>query len=226
MKTFTLTAKMDNETGELGYLIEGTPIIQYPMVANESSLIAHDLLEHVNGLGKIGSLDDELEALAGVWFIRGQHGNLRRDGGGSRYTPQDNIASDVLNMARIYNNGVNFRTKVPKTKACSEDDNFNEIIQKAKDDVCDEIDSDDINQARLDVYFNACLHYMRKGWAKVQRRFKRYSSNQFYANNLFWNIEQALRDYMQPYYEGQQLKLSINYAECECFVDEFFEDNY
>jgi hypothetical protein len=226
MKTFTLTAKIDNETGELGYLIEGTPIIQYPMVANESLLIAHDLLEHVNGLGKIGSLDDELEALAGVWFIRGQHGQLRRDGGGSRYTPQENLSSDVLNMAHIYNFGVNFRSKVPNTKACSEDDTFKEIIQKAKEDICGEIDSDDINQSRLDVYFNACLHYMRAGWSKVQRRFKRYSSNNFYANNLFWEIEQALRDFMQPDYEGQQLKLSINYTECECFVDEYFEDNY
>ena len=226
MKTFILTAKIDNETGELGYLIKGTPVIQYPMVANESLLIAHDLLEHVNGLGKIGSLDDELEALAGVWFIRGQHGCLRRGGGGSMCTPQDNISSDVLNMARIYNDGVNFRTRVPQTRACSEDDTFNEIIQKAKDDIRGGIDSDDINQSRLDVYFNACLHYMRAGWSKVQRRFKRYSSNRFYATNLFWEIEQALRDYMHPDYEGQQLKLSINYAECECFVNEYFEDNY
>ena len=176
-------------------------------------------------MGKIGSLDDELEALAGVWFIRGPHGALRRDGVGSMHTPQDSISSVVLNMARIYNDGVNFRTRVPKTRACSEDDNFNEIIQKAKDDIRGEIDSYDINQARLDVYFNACLHYMRAGWSKVQRRFKRYSSNPFYANNLFWEIEHTLRDYMQPDYAGQQLKLSINYAECECFVDEYFGDN-
>jgi hypothetical protein len=224
MKKFTLIATIDNETGELGYLIEGTPIIQYPMVANESLLIAHDLLEHVNGLGKIGSLDDELEALAGVWFVRAQHGELRRDNIGSRYSPQENLSSDVLNMARIYNNGVNFRTKIPTTRPCDEDETFNEIIQKAKDDVFDEMDSDEIDQDRLDVYFNACLHYMRAGWSKVQRRFKRYSSNQFYANNLFWKIEETLKDWMQPDYEGQRLTLRINYAECECFVDEEYLD--
>jgi hypothetical protein len=220
MKNHTLIARIDSQTGELGYLIKGTPIIQYPMVATESILIAHDLLEHVNGLSNIGSLDDELQALAGVWFVRGQHSYLRPD---ARHSPQDNIASDVLNMARIYNDGVNFRTKVPHTKKCSEDETFKEIIQTAQLNILDELDSEDINHSRLDVYFKACLHYMRAGWSKVQRRFKRYSSNQFYANTLFWEIQKTLESFMQPEYEGQELDISINYADCSCYVNEAYK---
>ena len=39
MKHFILTAKEDREIGSLGYMVEGTPVIQYPMVATEGLLI-------------------------------------------------------------------------------------------------------------------------------------------------------------------------------------------
>ena len=223
MRNYILIAKEDRETGEIGYMIEGTPIISYPMVATESLLISHDLLEHVNGVESIGSIDDELEALAGVWFTRGQYEDLNRDGRGSMYSAAENVASDVLNMARIYNNGVNFKTKIPNTKPCDQDDSFLEIIEIAKEQVNDELDSDEIDQDRLNVYFDACLHYMRKGWRKINKRFSSASE----ANSLFWEIERVLKNWMSPDFEGQQLKLSVSIKHCEVFVDEFYpEDEY
>lgn len=41
-----------------------------PMNTNEAFTIAHDLLEHQNGLDRIGSIADELEALGGMIYIR------------------------------------------------------------------------------------------------------------------------------------------------------------
>ena len=222
MKKYTLTAREDRETGDLGYMVDGTPFINYPMVATEGVLVAHDILEHVNGVKSIGSLDDELMALAGVWYIRGQWGELRKDGVGSRYTPEDNLASDVLNMALIYNNGVDFRTPVPKTKSHSMDETFKAIICKAKQDVSGELDSEDRNQGRLNVYFDACLHYMRAGYNKIARKW----DNALWMNTIFWRIAEALNPWMSPEYEGQKIELSFSLTTGLVSVDEFYGDEW
>lgn|GEM_PF-4713621 len=218
-----LVTKLDNETGELGLMVDGTPIISYPMVASEPLIVAHDLLEHVNGVENIGSIDDELEALGGIWFVRGQHGELRRDHMGSMHSVTENIASDVLNMARIYNGGVKFKTKVPSTRAHDHDDNFLDIINIAKEQVKDEMDNDERDNERLEYYFNACLHYMRVGYRKAQKRF----GEGYKANNLFWEIVAALQPTFNIgfEFEGQEFELffTLNGTQ-QAYCEEYYED--
>lgn len=86
----------DQNTGEMG-LSFGLDI-DYPSVATEGLLVAHDLIEHVNGLDRIGTIADELQALSGVWLTRASHGTLRRDNIGSAVAPDDNVWADVQNM--------------------------------------------------------------------------------------------------------------------------------
>lgn len=221
MKTYILTAKTDRETGELGYMIEGTPVIQYPMVAAEGLLVAHDLLEHVNGVEKIGSLDDELEALAGVWYVRGQWGDIRRDRFARSVTPHDDIAADVLNMALIYNNGVDFRTPVPSTRSSQWDDDITAIIDKAKEDLHGELDADEINVQRIDDYFAACVHYMRVGFRKIEKRFPSAT----WVNTLFWNIAEAAEPWVtSAEFEGHQLQLKFEISTANVWIDEHYPD--
>ena len=185
------------------------------MVANEGLLIAHDLIEHQNGTDQIGSLDDELEALGGTWYVRGQHADISRPSRG--HSPQSDLASDVLNMARIYNFGVEFHTKVPNTRAHDQDENFREIIQQAKEDINGEIDSEDRDDERLETYFYAALHYMRQGYRKAHKRYE--SKGRFFANNLFWNIAEVVDSILPVEFEGQQfeLKYSMTTSEANCF---------
>jgi len=220
MKTIKLIVAEDKETGELGFMLEGTPIIQYPMVATEGLLVAHDIIEHQQGAGSIGSIGDELIALGGVWFTRGQYGDISRDGRGSVYSPEQNLASDLVNMGCMFNYGTPLRETIKNTHKTRHDEAFIEIINIAKKDIKDEIDAEDINQSRLDEYFNACLHLMRTGYRKAAKRFKGYME----ANNIFWNIQQAVQDCVNLIeIEGQEFKLSYcsDYAVCnEIYLDE------
>ena len=201
-----LTSREDRGTGEFGFVVNGTPCIDYPMVSLEGALVAHDLLEHVNGVEKIGSIDDEIEALAGIWFVRGQHGELRRDAVGSFYSPEQSIAFDIQNMGRIYNDGVNFRTPVPETTECDYDETWEAILTFAREGINDEMD--EIDNDRLDYYFESCLHYLRAGWAKV---VERYNDDAYLANRLFWAIAEAADPLVKDAdCEGQELLLSFD----------------
>lgn len=62
-----------------------------------SFTLAHDIVEHVNGLDKIGTVEDELMALGAVWVTRGQWGGISQN----RHitaTPYEQIATDVYEM--------------------------------------------------------------------------------------------------------------------------------
>ena len=221
MKRAILEVIRDGDTGELGLLVVGTPRIAYPMAATEGLLVAHDLLEHQQGVSKIGSLDDELIALGGVWYIRGQHGDIRRDGRGSMYSPEQNIAADVVNMARIYvEGGIDFRSAVPRTRTHGHDDSFRLIIEEAKKEFRTEMeDSGDYDKTRAAEYFGAVLHYLRRGYRMAARRF----GNSLTANSLFWDIARAVDPVAKHCgYEGQRFALVYGEARVRC--DEVWED--
>ena len=214
--SYKMVVRNDQETGELGLMFSDCPVIAYPMVANEGLLVAHDLLEHVNGLNKIGSIDDELEALGGVYFVRGEYGVLSRDRVGSAYSVEENIASDVVNMARIYNNGVNFKTGVPKF----DKDSFMyeiaiEVLEHAKNSVYDEIEEDELNQERLDYYLQSCVAYMVAGYEKANAKYK-----QFEVNQLFWNIAEEVDQFLKDneLIEGMELILYVDFEDLTCSI--------
>ena len=211
MTYLTLIARTDQHSGELGLMIKGVPVIDYFMVANEGFLIAHDILEHQNGLGAIGSIGDELEALGGVWFIRGQHCDMRRDRP-AYHSPELDIASDVSNMAGMFWNGVPLRVSYKNTKPHDQDENFQEIINMARSDFYSEYDQ---TAGVIPEYWEACLHYMRTGYRKAAKRFNNRS---MLANSMFWNIADACDSACQHVeYEGQTFRLSYTADDASCF---------
>ena len=42
---------------------------------SQGNLAAHDIVEHLDGVENIGPVEDELQALAAVWYCRGQFGD-------------------------------------------------------------------------------------------------------------------------------------------------------
>jgi hypothetical protein len=69
--------------------------------ATSGRVIAHDLVEHVNGLGAIGTIHDELEALAGVVFVR--------FGSGIVYGSFAGLGGDLTELGNLYFRGIPIR---------------------------------------------------------------------------------------------------------------------
>lgn len=152
MKTVTLIAFRDESTGELGLGVKGMPKDETTNAAQDGLTIAHDLIEHVNGPQCIGTIDDELEALGAIWYVRGQHGELRRDNIGSRYTIEENLASDVTWMFRDHVAGDQYVFYGSRTRSrpCIVDDTFEEILGHADRTYAGEF-NDDVRAVRARV---------------------------------------------------------------------------
>ena len=76
MTTVTLVTCRDPSDGSTGFVPDGMIVESGGLVpAQTGEALAHDLLEHVNGVGAIGGVPDELEAVGAIWQIRGRHGD-------------------------------------------------------------------------------------------------------------------------------------------------------
>lgn len=226
---YSMTAIECDETGETGFKLDGIPAIQGAfMVTTDSILIAHDILEHQNGLNKIGSIDDELEALGGMWFIRGENGMIRAN---SYHSNAVHLESDLINLGRIFiEQGVEFRTEIPVNP-----DNFYSILEDGEIDFmmaelyeklkqeCDiGEDSDTSDFERLNTYFQAIAPYLEQGYNKASERFSSWG----HANNLFYSIEQELAPHIEPEYLGQVIEFTVDYDSntVEILEPEYEED--
>lgn len=100
--------------------------------ATEGRLVAHDILEHVNGLDCIGSVADEIEAIGACWHIRGSNGYFDRD-------PYTILAGDIENMLEGYLSDfedgeeftLDFDFSLPSDYCESDKDNAEFIANKA-----------------------------------------------------------------------------------------------
>ncbi len=79
MRHVRLVATSDEYDNELGFKIKGTTAFEGFMACRNGELTAHDLLEHQNGLAAMGTVWDELEAIGGIWQVRGRHGDMAQE---------------------------------------------------------------------------------------------------------------------------------------------------
>jgi hypothetical protein len=226
MKTVILEAFRDENTGELGLGVVGMPRDQNTNAANDGLLIAHDLIEHVNGPEQIGSIDDELEALGAVWYVRGQHGELRRDGIGSCCSVEENLASDVVRMFRDHISGNQHVSYAPlRTRPVTHDYDLRCVLDYADASYLSDFNDWEYEEARRrwGPYRAVALHRMRMGYRKARRKWER--KGHFAANAQFWAIAEATdRAAKHPEFEGMRYKLSFGNGEAYC--EEDYEEDY
>jgi hypothetical protein len=226
MRTVYLVARTDDEYGTLGLIPESAARDGYN-VATEGFLIAHDIIEHQNGLARIGDIADEIEALGAIWIVRGQHGDMSRKGYGNAYTPEENIASDLERMGVDVAHGAYFPDTHPRTRPHDDDDTFREIIEIAREGIRKELQHSGMEKpqearARVKQYLDAALHLMRQGARKCARRY----AGQYAANSQFWAIAEAVEEHAAHVeYEGQRYRLRYGNGEATC--EEVYDDeNY
>lgn len=234
MKTVILTAREDYEFGGIGLHIEGMKK-EGTNPATEGLQIAHDLIEHVNGLDAIGDICDELEALGAIWFVRGQWGDIRRNSN-STATAYEDIASDIVRMFADFFHGAHVDLTVPRTQACVADDDFREIIRIALEQTDYELgpDYDQHAKKREAEYMAVCLPRMRRGYRKARNK---YGKGLMAANSLFWVVANEVDKLMpkRKFYQsastgleaGQQWKLTYGFnaqGNADARVDEYYPE--
>lgn len=221
MKRTMLIVREDHETGETGLAIACVNPHAQMNTTTDALLIAHDLIEHVNGVERIGTIDDELEALGAIWYVRGQHGELRRDHAHFWRPVHYHIAADVTRVFwDHWDGGVicdlrKFRTP---TEA---DDAIDEILEHAEQSYLAERDE---NDSPISVRF-AWMSYkaiarrrMQRGYRKAHTKWEK--RGRFAANNQFW----AITDAVQPYCKGLELgrELVLHWGSGEARCEEYF----
>lgn len=223
MRTIVLESFRDESTGTLGLSISGMPRDWNTNAAYDGLLIAHDLIEHVNGPERIGSIDDELEALGAIWYVRGQHSDLRRPYT-SHYSAEENISSDIVRMYRDHiAGGASVEYIGLRTKPCAADEALSAIIEYAARDYAGEFSEDELDSAHegWEAFAGLCLHRMRTGYRKAHKKWER--KGRYAANSQFWAIADAVDPYTKSVeFEGMRYKLSFGNG--EAFCDELYDE--
>lgn len=228
-----LQAIPDEFEREPGFIIKGQPRFDGLSAAREGVLIAHDILEHMNGVQQIGTVWDELEALGAIYQVRGRHGDLLTKSG-SMHSVESNIASDVTRMFAEYVNNCYDGPGNPRegTRPCDADESFKEIVEIARRDIPREHtdmgrgnDDEDENGWDKDLreafphYLALALRRMRIGFRKAQRKY----GTGYQGYELFRLIRDAA-DKVHPGFEGQEFVLYYN--DERAFIEEVYEEEY
>lgn len=209
------------ETGQLGFIPEEFGN-DYLFAATDGTLVAHDVIEH-NGLNTLSGIGNELEALGAMWWIRGSLNDLRLDGIGSRYTPVENMAVDISEMAtKIALCGRGFDLTIPRTYSCCYDVDFLDIINLGRETYQREVEhynQNEVDRDAVEHYFKYCISFMRSGYRKAKARYPKL--NQTRVNALFWSVAETIDNiikYMD--YEGQQIILKYCKTQCNAVAEE------
>lgn len=217
-----LVVFQDEPTGETGFRLNGARTSEEMFAATSGRLLAHDVIEHVNGPERIGDIDDELEALGAIWYTRGRHSDLSRDGAGSFYSPEQNVASDVCDMLLKVLDGEPM-PECGRTAALDCDDSLREIcdhgLKSARDEWPHRANPGQafpIAEARQ--YLRAALGLMRTGYRKAVRKYERTGRD---ANSAFWDISAVVDRVCKggDLFEGARYMLAYDWdtgrASCE-----------
>lgn len=217
MEKYVLEVREEPDHGYRGIVVVGVKSCNFYegdlMVSGDGYGIAHDIVEHVNGLGEIGTVCDEFQALGALWYTRGQFADLRRDRVGAAYTPEESIASDLARMARYaYHDG--FHGMLGPQPETTYDEVFGLIIELSMRRIDEEVwggakpgDPEDYAEF-VKEYKDQALQGMRRGITLQHERF----GSPYVAHSKFYTIVDAVshifRD-VEDMPEGYQYELVI-----------------
>ena len=220
---YFLTAMEDHNTGEVGLVFNAMAELDTPFATMNGTLMAHDLIEHVNGIDAIGTVSDEFIALGATHYTRLQSGHM---------VTEEGLAGDLCSMVHEVYDGLG--PVIPPQPESDQDASFMWIIEKFKTDVVLELEEEDLEQFPMDEYCDQALQGMRLGEAKQMERFL----TEYEAREAFQMIEDTVNQYfgVESRYragarmafeveEGCEFKLTIINDE-EKGLNVFFEEHF
>lgn len=226
MRSLRLQAVTDVDFGELGLKF----VIPHKMCNGRFTItsgftLAHDIIEHQQGHQKIGSIGDEMIALGGVCYARGQWGKIREDNF-SIFSPEEDIASDLTGqMANLYfDRHIPFRQKLVQSRKQDPSGFVDRVVEEARSNFHKDYDDyeDMPSQDRIDSYLEACRTYMLHGSKLAERRF----GSGILANEMFWQIAETTKRHIQRLeFEGQEFLLRYDFNKNVTFEEVRAEDH-
>lgn len=242
MRTCILEVKEDPNLGEIGFALQGLDD-ERVQFSTDGYLVAHDIMEHLNGAEAIGGSAEELEALGAVWWLRGSLGRFRRDDY-SYHSTEDGIAHDIVAVFGDAARGVYWMNDedpsitlddllekpVPSTRptGLDVDDLFHQdftrhLVRSCKNEIEGDIEVSDM---LIWHFVNAAEHFMRVGERHARRRYG--PGNRLSAHETFMNLaEKITREGKTLYAEGQQFKVGYDIQTATAYCEEnHFDEAY
>lgn len=220
MRYLTIKVIRDEMIGELGFKLikNGMPNNGEEFIGGQGLIIAHDIIEHQQGLEKIGTLEDELIACGGVIFVRVNTGNL----GNPFHSGEASVTYDISRMYSYFNDRTYFSGEKYYPKRIIEEWEWavDEVIKASKKQIRED-DEFDGDFKRLNTYLQWTKHLLRYGAYKAELRF----GCSFDAYNMFKRIQDAV-DVYEPEWEGQEFTLGYSRTQAIMKPKEIEEDWY
>lgn len=229
MRHVTLKTCSDEYDSKPGFALVGTDCNADGYAADRDGiLIAHDLLEHVNGPGEIGSVWDELEALGAIWQVRARHGDLlnnRPAYSATAYNMPYQIAGDVTRMFGEWGWRENYYEGPGSLREGSRpipemESDFAATLEIARKDIPGEHIRDVGGEEReaelremIEPYLALALRRMRIGYRKARRRY----GDGYRGADQFVSVRDAIKEASAwVEVEGQRFRLSYGDGRAVC----------
>ena len=202
-RVITLLSHHDDE----GYwTIQHHPAAQYYNMEGQDALtdymLAHDVIEHVNGWQNICTVEDELEALGAVILSRVEPGEILIDA----------IKQDVINTWSYMNREI---MEAPVRKL---DPLIEEYAEELRFTLSDLEDSVGDLRPGTTLPMDEILLWLSSGYEKAT---KIYNLHHFHMHNMYHNVKYAVKDVIpQP---GVVYHLTINNKQEKVTLDEHWE---
>jgi hypothetical protein len=196
-----LVSAYDEEKNAIGLL----PAHSGGMWAQDGYTVAHDTVEHINGLDRIGEIEDELEAFGAVWYIRGQFGDAPY--AGTRPSSDDifdsHIVADVLisEMVRMGHEWLANKSVYTVRKP---------MEGAAVHELCRLVDEVGRRSRCTNFrdYLRMAIAALHNGYRKAEVQHP----NAIKANQLFWAVAKAADDaILEIRSEGEYYRLRYGY---------------
>lgn len=214
---FTLTARENSNTGEIGWSDSRMPRGSDVFEPVSSALtLAHDCLEHT----AFGSVADEIEAHGAMYRIRYEGGWSGKYG----FTLSvEAFAQEWESLLRgLMVEG--YLPTAPKTRPLDEsvEEDISAIIEQGKTYCVRNVLDSDTEDSRDDLERLASVFraFFRRGYRKAGQRFKGLASCEVAA--LFSELESAF-EYHEPEHEYQQIAVRVNLKTQRVSIEEIYE---
>lgn len=220
MKHIKLLARHDEETGDIGFVVEG---LYGAGSANRDGVqFAHDILEHQNGIRAIGSMWDELEAIGAIWHVRGRWGDMCSDYGSSE-NAYHHLGAELSFRFQEWEEDewIPIKNRVAFTRPCDDEKDIVACLEQGRKMILADKDSYmlgsnmDTFLAHMDRYMKLAHERMRIGLRKAIRRHGPGPA----AYDQFVAIRDAVREAVPSLdYPGQRFTLS--YGDGQAYIRE------
>lgn len=205
---FTLNV-MRGET-DLGLVVHGIKLSSDTMIDLDGFSVAHDIVEHINGIQGIGKITDEFMALGASWYVRGRFGEVRRN---SLVDPRMAIAADIRGLMEDWIRGKELdESHIPSVKESEIDVEINTILQYTY------LDRLTIDKRKVSKFSSLSKAFMRYGYEKAKRKYG--PMGEFFANNLFFNIQREVENVHKTFKLQKGMLFVLKTKDDEVFIEE------